>query len=287
MENKEIHKLKYIEDLARDARQRKVNKNLKQIFQYEEGTLTPTKFVNSTANSVAGNLALAGKNSGYNITYISQGTGFEMALLDALLQLEEGNESSFLVGNVDEISPENTEIENKRGSFKKEVTNSNNLLQSKTKGTVVGEGSAMFVVSNNPTNMLAKVLDVGMVQSTNTLEVQATILNFLKKNNLKAQDIDTLIFGFNGDGNGDLFYHQLLDNDFNTQTVLSFKNLVGDYPTVSGFALWVASQKGEIPNESVYKIGKKHRKNILIYNHYQNEQHGFILVENENLIFSS
>ena len=47
-------------------------KFLNQIVDYEEGTLTPTNFVQSTPNSVAGNLALMSKNTGYNTTHVNK-----------------------------------------------------------------------------------------------------------------------------------------------------------------------------------------------------------------------
>jgi 3-oxoacyl-(acyl-carrier-protein) synthase len=145
---------------------------LDQIIKYDEGTLTPTHFVNSTANSISGSLALSSKNKGYNATFVGHGFGFESALLDALMHFEEGDSHSFLVGNVDEISEYNSNIERHRGLFKAEETTSNNLLESTTKGTVVGEGAAMFIVSNNPQNKLASVLDVAMILSSNTKEIQ-------------------------------------------------------------------------------------------------------------------
>ncbi len=252
---------------------------LNQIITYDEGTLTPTHFVNSTANSISGSLALSSKNIGYNATHVGQGFGFESALLDALMHIEEGDLHSFLVGNVDEISEYNSNLERHRGSFKAEETTSSTLLKSTTKGTVSGEGSAMFIMSKNPHNKLASVIDVGMMLSSNAQEVEKELLDFLAKNQLQPNAIDTLIVGFNGDGEGDKFYLQLIKNNFNTQTILTFKNLVGDYPTASGFALWMAVQTGPIPNAAIYRKGTSRSKITLIYNHYQNLQHGFILVE--------
>ena len=252
---------------------------LDQIIKYDEGTLTPTHFVNSTANSISGSLALSSKNKGYNATFVGHGFGFESALLDALMHFEEGNTHSLLVGGVDEISAYNSNIERHRGSFKAEETTSSNLLKSTSRGTVTGEGAAMFMVSNDSKDKLASVLDVGMIFSSSIQEVQKTIIDFLTKNKLQPSDIDTLILGMNGDRKGDQFYQELIKNDFGTQTILTFKNLVGDYPTVSSFALWMATQNGNIPQEAIYRKGSSSFKTILIYNHYHNEQHGFILVE--------
>lgn len=104
------------------------------------------------------------------------------------------------------------------------------------------------------------------------------LTQFLKKNNLQPNDIDTLILGFNGDVVGDSFYHQIIKPLFNTQQILSFKNLVGEYPTVSGFALWLACLPTPLPNEAIYREGLTKGKHILIYNHYQGATHGFTLI---------
>ena len=45
-------------------------KFLNQIIQYEEGTLTPTNFVQSTANNIASQVALFSSNKEYNITHV-------------------------------------------------------------------------------------------------------------------------------------------------------------------------------------------------------------------------
>ena len=137
----------------------------------------------------------------------------------------------------------------------------------------------MFIVSNNPKNKLATVRDVGMIQTRIQEDLEQAILSFLKRNKLQPHQIGTLILGFNGDGEGDAYYHQLIKKHFATQSILTFKNLVGDYPTVSGFALWMASLSGSIPAQAIYRTGKSSSKIVLIYNHYQNEQHGFILVD--------
>ena len=62
---------------------------LNQIVQYDEGTLTPTNFVQSTPNAIASTIGMNLQCHGYNITHVHRGNAFENALLDALMYLDE------------------------------------------------------------------------------------------------------------------------------------------------------------------------------------------------------
>lgn len=256
-------------------------KFLNQIVQYKEGTLTPTNFVQSTPNSVAGHLALMSKNTGYNNTHVNKGLAFESALLDAMLLFEQENVSQLLVGNVEEASTYNYNIDFLTGFFKEEEISSNELLNSNTKGTVRGEGSAMFVVSNSKENALCEIVDVDQFTYPKKDTIEEKVMQFLDKNQLNLNSIDTLILGINGDNRNDYWYHDLMGS-FQTSTVYTYKNLVGEYPTVSGFALWFASnilEGAKIPDEAMYRDLGRDVQNILIYNHYNDAQHGLILVK--------
>ncbi len=258
-------------------------KFLDQIIKYEEGTLTPTNFVMSTSNAVAGALALLSQNTTYNSTYVSIGLAFESALLDAMMLIEEEKGGKYLVGCTEELSDYNYNIDKHRGLFKTHPVSSKALLKSQTLGSVSGEGATMFVMSDKPENHLAIVHDVSMIQTRKFTELETALFYFLEKNNLKTKDIDTLIVGFNGDMEGDRFYHGLLENSFKTQSVLSFKNMVGESGSVTGFALWLACQQNQIPKEAIFRKGKNRGGKILIYNHFNGVSHGFILVSNPKL----
>jgi len=259
-------------------------KFLNQIVDYEEGTLTPTNFVQSTPNAVAGNLALMSKNTGYNTTHVHKGLAFECALLDALLLLGEGKVKTLLLGSIEEISDYNYNIDLLAGSFKSEHTTSETLLSSGSTGAVCGEGAAMFVLeSENSGNALAQIVDVDQISNPDQAELGARLKHFLQKNELTTNDIDVLILGFSGDNRNDHWYSQMHQEFFLHSTVYSYKNLVGDYPTASSFAAWLAVQVltgKQLPDQllvsNAFNLSKP--KNVLIYNHYQGVQHGWILL---------
>ena len=154
-------------------------KFLNQIVNYNEGTLTPTNFVQSTPNALAGSLALMSQNSCYNITHVHKGNAFENALIDALLLFGEGKANTILVGNVEEISEYNFNIETLAGQFKTEETTSENLLTSDTIGTVCGEGASMFILKAEAREYFARIIDVEQIVYPTESEIIALIICLL------------------------------------------------------------------------------------------------------------
>lgn len=255
---------------------------LNQIVEYDEGTLTPTDFIQSTSNSIAGTLALMGKITGYNNTHVNNGIAFESAILDALLLFEENDAERLLLGGVEEISQANYNVDSLRGMFKETVVDSTQLLDSNTPGTVSGEGAALFVVDAQPSeSAVAQIVDVAQMVHPTPTEVLAKAKLFLERNNLTTEDIDALFLGYNGDNRTDHYYKELQEALFPTQAIYVYKNLVADYYTVSSFAVWLAANLfsgKKMPQEVIKKAAKKPIQRILIYNHYEGTQHGFILM---------
>ena len=259
-------------------------KFLNQIVEYNEGTLTPTNFVQSTPNAVAGNLALMSKNTGYNTTHVHKGLAFECAVLDAMLWLNEKRAKAFLLGTVDEISLHHYNIEYQIGYFKKEDSGSETLLRSGTPGTVCGEGAAMFVVESAVSQRaMAEIVDVEQISYPAEGELGERLNHLLKRNRLNAKQVDALILGYSGDSRNDDLYDNLHQQMFSHSDVYSYKNLTGDYPTSSAFATWLGVQiltGKEIPQQAIrLKNAARQASYVLIYNHYQGVQHGLILLK--------
>ena len=258
-------------------------KFLNQIVDYNEGTLTPTNFVQSTPNAVAGNLALMSKNTGYNTTHVNKGLAFEAALLDAILLLDEKKAKSVLLGSIEEISDYNYNIDMLAGSFKKEETNSDTLLGSNTAGTVCGEAAVMFIAeSEKSENSLAEIVDVEQISYAGETRMEEKLVNFLERNHIQPSEIDTLILGFSGDNRNDYWYTWLIEKFFPETSVYNYKNLTGDFPTASAFAIWLGVQLlngKKLPEKTIYSTNSdKKADKILIYNHHKGVQHGFILL---------
>lgn len=257
-------------------------KFLHQILEYEEGTLTPTNFVQSTPNAVAGSLAMMTKNTGYNNTHVNYGLAFEAALLDAMMLFEEGRAKSLLVGTLEEISDHNFNMDLQAGWFKEENSSSIDLLNSGTKGTVKGEGSAMFIVDEHADGALSQILSVDQMNHATQDEVMYAIQQLIVKFDVPVEDLSFMI-GVNGDTNTDQLYNQTVLKQFPSSTIYSFKNLVGEYPTATGFALFLSTKilnNNSVPDETVFRSGDQTNSSyILIYNHYKEIQHSLILLK--------
>lgn len=256
---------------------------LNQIVEYEEGMLTPTNFVQSTPNAIAGQLALMDQNRGYNTTYTNGGHAFENTLLDALMLFEEGNAKKLLIGGIEEISNYNYNIDFLADHYKEIAVGSFNLIESLTKGTVCGEGSNMFIVESEADNYYAKIEDVAQLTFPKEMDIEVCINSMLHRLSLNKSDIDTLMLGMNGDIDHNVWYNHVSDVLFPDTNILTFKHLVGEYRTCTSFAVWLSAQILNGENAFMSSIQKRTIENkpinrILIYNHFDEVNHSFILL---------
>jgi len=256
---------------------------LNQIMEYEEGRLTPTHFVQSTYNAIAGTMGMITKTKGYNATHVHRGLAFENVVLDVAMLLRENPEYTYLIGGVDEISERNHRLVSLAGWYKSEPTLNTELYDTDTTGTLPGEGAGMFIVNNNDENATAKLRAIKMVSSFSEEEVRNQLQSFLK-DNLKGDElIDLFLQGENGD-NRLLKYYTACEHVFDAQTTIGrFKHLTGEFQTVPAVAFWMAChflQTQSLPHHVVKKKGSNDSiSRIVIYNNYQGAQHSFMLLE--------
>lgn len=252
-----------------------------QIINYDEGLLTPTGFINSTSNAIAGFLAQKTQCTGYNNTHTNEGLSFEGALTDLQLLFLNKEIETALLGAIEEISDYNYNLEYAEGLIKKdEQINSEKLLTSNTPGSVSGEGATMFLVDDDPENAIAQIKGHNTISYPTEKELLETLNILLENTQTSMDDIDTIISGRSGDVRHD-HWCALIEEKLPEANIYTFKNLVGDYPTASAFATWLACQilQGKnIPEQAVYRKAGRKSQNILIYNQYKGRQHSFILV---------
>lgn len=257
---------------------------LNQIVEYDEGMLTPTNFVQSTPNAIAGQLALMDQNRGYNTTYTNGGHAFENTLLDALMLFEEGNAKKLLIGGIEEISNYNYNIDFLADHYKEVAVGNFDLIDSLTKGSVCGEGSNMFIVEAEATEYLAKIEDVAQLTYPKEKDIVTCIRSLLNKNGIQLADIDTLMLGMNGDVDHNIWYNYVSEELFPETNILTFKHLVGEYRTCTSFAVWLAAhilngEKEFLPAIEKRTFENKAIQHILIYNHFDEVNHSFILLK--------
>ena len=93
---------------------------LNQIIENDEQLLNPTAFIQSTHNTVSGQIALLLACKAHNLTFSQKTLSFESALLEALLLLREDPGQNILVGGIDEITGESYELLLQAGCARKE-----------------------------------------------------------------------------------------------------------------------------------------------------------------------
>lgn len=257
-------------------------KFLANILKNDEQFLTPTSFIQSTHNTVGGQIALGLKCKSYNVTYVHNATSFESSLIDALLMINDGEEN-VLVGGVDEIGEQTTNMFKLIKHIKQEE-NITDILKSKTDGAIHGEGAQFFSLSNKRTaNSYAELVDITIYDSIEKNKITEKLIQFLTENNLIIDDLDLVVLGNNGDVIFDSIYTDLQNSVLKNTPQIYYKHLSGEYHTASSFGLWIASnicKTQEIPK--FLKLNTKENtsiKNVLLYNQYRNESHSFTLIK--------
>ncbi|MGG7441091.1 beta-ketoacyl synthase N-terminal-like domain-containing protein [Chryseobacterium arthrosphaerae] len=258
-------------------------KFLKNVIDNHEEFLTPTFFIQSTHNTVAGQIALGLQCHAYNFTYVNTSSSLEFSFLDAKLQINDGEAGNVLVGSTDEQTDRTMELYQLNNTIKKEENLPVNYLNSDTKGVIWGEGASFFVVGKEKTeSSYAKLTDIKITNQLDLNETPGFIQDFLTQNNLSAQDIDAVILGFSGDADSDVYYKKATDL-FSDSSLLYYKHLSGEFNTASGFSTFMAChilKEQHIPEVMMINTEKKEEvKNILLYNHLAGHDHSLVLLE--------
>jgi len=257
---------------------------LTKMVEFNEELLTPTAFIQSTHNTIGAQIGLMLQCNNYNNAFVHRGFSFESALLDGMLLLQENEVSNVLVGAIDEITNASHTILSRMGLYKQENDSSLDIFRSGTRGTVAGEGASFFLLANEPSSTDYAKLDglKTFYKPEGIKEIQGHILFFLDKHSLSLDDIDLVITGRNGNAGSDKIFDELEKNIFKDKKTVNYKNLSGEYPTATGFALWLAAniaRSGAVPGILEYAGPKEKKiKKILVYNHYQNIHHSLLLV---------
>jgi hypothetical protein len=258
-------------------------KFLKAILDNDEQFLTPTSFIQSTHNTVGGQIALGLQCKAYNLTYVNGSVSFESALFDAKMKIEEQEASSILVGGIDETGDYTMSLFKLAGFIKKENQGPYSVLDSTANGVVFGEGATFFVLENEiKKNTIAEILDIEILNRLEIVEVENKIISFLASNDLKLTDIDAVVLGYSGDADSDLYYKNLSKVTFANTPQVYYKHLSGEYDTASAFGLWVGSkiiQTQSIPDiVKLNALDKQAYKTILLYNQRNGIDHSFTLI---------
>jgi 3-oxoacyl-(acyl-carrier-protein) synthase len=256
-------------------------KFLSAIIDNSEQYLTPTSFIQSTHNTVGGQIALGIGCKGYNFTYVHSSISFESALLDAKLMLQCDEANSILIGGVDELGDYTFKFQQLVHHIKQDPVNTSELLQSQTKGAVYSEGANFFVLGDKQDCSYAEVV---AIKTYNTLidDISQLVSKFLKDCKLSIEAIDAVVLGNNGDVDFDKPYNVLCEGILlNTQQIY-YKHLSGEFNTASSFGVWLASKilkTQHLPKEvKLNDIKDSQFEYVLLYNQYRGKNHSLTLL---------
>lgn len=256
---------------------------LNPMIKSDETYLNPTSFMQSTHNTIGGQIALILGCKNYNVTYVQRGLSFESALLDGIISLQENKDHSILLGGIDELTDEHLIITNRIDYWKKKSLNSKDLLWDKESGSLSGQGAAFFVLSGKKTeHSYSQLIDFKIHHhQKNVFDVENEFNTFLENNNLTSEDIDVLLLGRAGDGSTDMDY-DVLETKNKHVCRAYFKHLCGEYYTAASFALWLADliiKEQNVPQELLPNGPSPEKiRNVVIYNQYRSIDNGFYLL---------
>lgn len=251
------------------------------LIEKEEKMLSPTTFIQALHNTIAGQIALSIKCYQYNITYAHRGFSFESALMDAMMLLEEKIEpQNILVGGVDELPELRAEMYRRAGYVK---SCHEKVEDPKHLGVIHGEGATFTIVSSEKNDKtLVQILSMSLLYNPiSSEEVNQEIISLLEKNDLTTKQIDLVLLGNSGNILWDSKISNIKKSLFTENDSIYFKNLCGEYPTSTAFALEVATNylTQTLP-VSMFDFPIKHEaKYALIINQFKDINYSFILIK--------
>lgn len=223
-------------------------------------SIPPTAFIQSTHNTMAGQIALQLSNNNYNMTYVQNGVSFEHALLDGQLKIMEG-QNNILVGALDEMV-----------DYLQALANLANIENPST----YTEGATFFnLVKEKDEKTFAELVKTMTFTCGDNFSLENTITNFLKSESITLEDID-LIF------NTSPKFKQEDKHTVKTTNQIFFEDYCGKYFTSSGFGMYLATLcfKEEITDiNAVFNTTIKKLKYSLIINNYIDKVLGLTLLK--------
>ena len=241
---------------------------LDKLVREGEEMLNPTHFMNSTHNTISSLVAIDAKCRNYNTTYAHKGMSFECALQDAFLQMQSGKIGTALVGAHDEMTLSYFTLLKKMGHFGVE----NQIF--------AGETAVAMILSTEKTEKsLCRIEAMGKVYSG---DKGCPDIEGLKK---LIERIDFVMIGSNGSPENDRIYLKNCQKLFPDIPLLQYKNIFGESYTAPAFAVYAAAlclKNRHIPKflsvlGTQYAVPNK----ILIYNHFKNKNHSFIILSRQ------
>ncbi len=228
---------------------------LDKIRTANQGLLSPTSFIVSTHNTIAGQISLLLGNHGYNMTHTQNSLSFEQGLIDGMLCINDGY-SNVLVGGADEAE---VAIYNMRARLNDEKIH-------------ISCGASFFILSNEkdiPVSInLVDVGSFGLIDDSSGI-----IMEFLNSNNISVNEINLVLYS-----NSDEKKTEELKIIFGHKKIFDYQKITGTYFTNAAFAMnygidILSHRKHPVFGEGINKV--------LVCNNLIPENLGLILIDNK------
>lgn len=223
------------------------------MIQEKEAFVNPSYFIQSTHNTIAGQIALMLKCTNYNLTFSQKQKSFESALIDAWLLFNEGEVNNVLLGGMDELDTRLVDKMSKLPCYR---------------GKVLSEGAAFFLLDK-------EIAEVEVVACTVSFGPKFDPLAVLAQYHM--EDIDLFIYDEQDDLDGGFSLKQ----EYSDKYSIDYQQIFGTYDTVVSSAVWLGytvlknqsfpqgipfdiEQKGEIKNCAIYTASADNQSLILL-----------------------
>lgn len=208
-----------------------------QTIKTVEGLIPPTSFIQSTHNTISGQISLVLGNHNYNMTHTQNSLSFERALEDATLLLDEGTDN-VLIGAADEAIPV-------LDTFAKNLGHHNEDLTS----------GATFLSLSNKRAKSGKVIIEACEANGRVEKHHEHLKHFLERNEVAFGDMDLIL-------------SIAPISDENTEIkAIDITKYSGQYLTNAAFAVQVAIDLISNRSHSFASINNQSPiKRVLVYN---------------------
>lgn len=248
-------------------------KFLNAMVENGEQTLSPTHFMQSTHNTIGSALAIYTNTHGYNTTYSHSSMSFDLALLDAWMQMKIGKIDSALVGGHDEMVDSYFELLKKIGYVGAE-------------GMVpCGEVAVSMMLNRRMSSgQLCELASITLYNTSSLDELKSNVEDMLKEAGMTVGDISAVMTGVNGNPWHDHYYQAVTNELFADVPLLHYKHLFGENFTASAFGVYAAAhclKKGSVPS-CLYDAGTPRTcdtlRTILILNQMNGSENSLVLL---------
>lgn len=219
---------------------RDTEKFLGTVVKHEGLAISPTAFIQSTHNTVAGQIALTIGNNGYNMTHSQQGISFECALMDAQLLTAE-TKLPVLVGACEEHIDFLSEMTTDFGAENIDLS----------------EGASYFLISDVQGQAKTAITDIQIGKNSKEIE------------QLLASTLPDLVLSNTTDNN--------INNVACPR--IEYTSYCGVYGTNTAFGLQLAVEMLEKQDNSFHKIPLNKVQKIVLINNHRGQDFSYIILE--------